>query len=463
MSGQKKTYVQVGLGGRSSMFRDAVIGKYGEYSSLAAVCDINEGRVKLAQMAAREKGVEVDGYSAADFDRMLAEKKPDCVIVTTKDSTHAEYICRAMIAGCDVITEKPMTMDAEKCQQIIDTQKRTGRNCTVTFNYRYAAPRTQVKELLMSGVIGNVLSVDFEWLLDTKHGADYFRRWHRNKSNSGGLLVHKATHHFDLVNWWLSDVPESVYASGTRSFYTPETAARYGLTNRGTRCVECPEKSRCSFCLDIEGNEKLRQLYRECEQYDGYFRDKCVFNPENGKNFEPGVDIEDTMALVVNYAGGARLNYTLTAYSPWEGYAINFNGTAGRLQFTTCETTYVNGDGTTPGELLREGSSIKIFPHWSNAYSPELKTSKGGHGGADPVLLDYIFDPSAGEDPLMRKADQRAGAYSILCGVAGNESMRTGSVVRIDSLVQGIGRPDYPPMPTVADPLTLKPAEPASP
>ena len=52
----------------------------------------------------------------------------------------------------------------------------------------------------MSGVIGNVVSVDFHWLLDTRHGADYFRRWHRNKRNSGGLLVHKATHHFDLVN-----------------------------------------------------------------------------------------------------------------------------------------------------------------------------------------------------------------------------------------------------------------------
>ena len=46
-----------------------------------------------------------------------------------------------------------------------------------------------------------------EWLLDTRHGADYFRRWHRNKNNSGGLMVHKATHHFDLVNWWMIPTP----------------------------------------------------------------------------------------------------------------------------------------------------------------------------------------------------------------------------------------------------------------
>ncbi len=113
------------------------------------------------------------------------ETKPDAVIITTKDCHHDEYACRAMELGCDVITEKPMTTEAEKCQRIVDTQKKTGRKCTVTFNYRYSPPRTQVKDVLMSGVIGEVLSVDFTWLLDTRHGADYFRRWHRNKVELG--------------------------------------------------------------------------------------------------------------------------------------------------------------------------------------------------------------------------------------------------------------------------------------
>ena len=98
----------------------------------------------------------------------------------------------------------------------------------------------------MSGVIGEVLSLDFHWLLNIHHGADYFRRWHRNKENSGGLMVHKATHHFDLINWWLSSVPESVFAQGHRNFYTPKTADRYGLVNRTERCLTCPETT-CHF------------------------------------------------------------------------------------------------------------------------------------------------------------------------------------------------------------------------
>ena len=128
---------------------------------------------------------------------------------------------------------------------------RPGRKCRVTFNYRYAAAGTQLKDLLMSGVIGEVRSVDFHWLLNTSHGADYFRRWHRQKANSGGLQVHKATHHFDLINWWLSSVPEQVYALGGRNFYTPHTAERMGLGNRAERCLGCPEPIHCPFYFDL--------------------------------------------------------------------------------------------------------------------------------------------------------------------------------------------------------------------
>lgn len=153
-------------------------------------------------------------YKAHEFDRMIAETKPDIVIVTTIDRVHHRYIIRAMELGCDVISEKPMTVDEDKCQDILDAIDRTGRKLRVTFNYRYAPHNTKIRELIMDGTLGEVLSVNFEWLLNTQHGADYFRRWHRDKRNSGGLLVHKSTHHFDLMNFWLGSKPETVYAMG---------------------------------------------------------------------------------------------------------------------------------------------------------------------------------------------------------------------------------------------------------
>ncbi|OGV47731.1 MAG: hypothetical protein A2017_16170 [Lentisphaerae bacterium GWF2_44_16] len=447
----KKKYVQVGLGGRHEMFRNAVIRDFKDKCQMVALCDINEGRLNLDLKKVKEQdGLTLKGYLAKDFDKMIKEQKPDTVIVTTKDCHHDEYICRAMELGCNAITEKPMTTDEKKCQKIIDTQKKTGKKCTVTFNYRYSPPRSQIKELLMSGVIGNVLSVDFHWMLNTSHGADYFRRWHRNKVNSGGLMVHKATHHFDLVNWWLSSVPEMVYACGQRKFYTPETAKRYGLKKRGERCSKCPEASKCNFHISLKDNVHLKSFYLDNEKYDGYLRDRCVFSDQ--------IDIEDSMNVIIAYENGVKMTYSLNAFSPWEGFMISFNGTKGRIEHMCQETVYINADGSIPGALKKEGTWTKIFPHWKPAYTVDLWTGTGGHGGGDPVMLGYIFDPKNQKvDKYKRAADQRSGAYSILSGVAANISMKKNKPIFIKDLVKGIGMPDYPKMPGENEPIKMPP------
>jgi predicted dehydrogenase len=354
-----------------------------------------------------------------------------------------------MELGCDVMTEKPMTTDEKKCRAIFKAKERSGRKLTVTFNYRYSPPRTQVKDLLMSGVIGNVLSVDFHWLLDTHHGADYFRRWHGERKNSGGLMLHKSTHHFDLVNWWLSAVPVTVQANGKRDFYTPQMAKRFGLQSHHERCHTCPEGDRCSFRLDLAGNEKLKELYLDQEKYDGYFRDRCVFNPR--------IDIEDTMNVIVKYDTGATLSYSLNAFNAWEGYTIAFNGTKGRLEHGAQEKISVSGDGSVPGALKPEGTYTKIYPLRAPAYAVELWRGEGSHGGGDKVMLDDLFLPQKPADKYLRAADERAGALSILTGAAANIVMRTGESVEIADLVRNIRRPDFPAMPGSTDPVPMPP------
>jgi predicted dehydrogenase len=430
------------------MYRDALLQTYSDTSELVGLCDSNPGRLQLYLQVARDRGLDVPGYPAEDFDRMIEEQQPDCVIVTTKDCHHDEYICRAMALGCDAITEKPMATDEHKCRRIIETRQKTGKRCTVTFNYRYSPARTQVKDLLMSGVIGEVLSVDLNWLLDIRHGADYFRRWHRSKENSGGLLVHKATHHFDIVNWSLSSVPASVFARGDRKFYTPNTADRYGLKNRSERCLDCPESENCPFHLDLRAHEEMRTLYLEDEQYDGHFRDRCVFSDQ--------IDIEDSMQLVVTYQSGARMSYSLHAFMPWEGVMISFNGSKGRLESVTRESVYISGDGTTPGEFQPEGTTLRVFPHFKPPYEVEVWRGEGGHGGGDVPLLDDIFSPNPPEDKYKRAADQRAGAYSILTGIAANRSIETGKEILISDLVQSIDLPDFPPMPSPDAPIPIE-------
>ena len=184
-------------------------------------------------------------------------------------------------------------------------------------------------------------------------------------------------------------------------------------------------------------------LYFENEKYDGYYRDKCVFSDQ--------IDIEDCMNVAVVYENGATMSYSLNAFMPWEGYTIVFNGTKGRLEHKCEETVYINGDGTVPGALKADGTWIRIFPHFSPAYGVEVIEGEGGHGGGDKVMLQDLFDSQAELDKYLRAADQRAGAYSILTGIAANKSMRTGRAVLIDELVTDIGQPDFPPMPKNCD------------
>ena len=423
----KTRYLQVGLGARSWMYSLALGGRFRGDAELVGLCDRNAGRLAQRLGWARSAGLAPAACAPEGFAALLREARPDVVLVTTDDRDHDAYIVPALRAGCDVVSEKPLTIDAPRLARILAARAESGRRLRVTFNYRYAPARAQVKALLAAGTIGEIVSVDFEWLLDTQHGADYFRRWHRRKESSGGLLVHKASHHFDLVNWWLGSTPRTVRATGARRFYVPATAERLGLTGRGERCLDCAEAARCPFHLDLRKRKELAAIYLEHEHHDGYQRDRCVFSPE--------IDIEDAMSAVVEYASGAQLAYSLNAFMPYEGYRIAFNGTAGRLEHRARETPYVSGDGTIPGLFVKEETATLVFPHFAAPYTVPVPEGAGGHGGGDALLLEDLLAPEAPPDPLGRAADHLAGAWAVLVGIAANRSIATGETVQVEELV----------------------------
>ncbi len=425
----KKRYAQVGTGSRARMYYEAICGTFQETSELVGICDLSRTRMEYTNRKIGEKfGLgPVPMYDYTDFDRMIDETRPDVVIVTSIDRTHHEYITRAMEKGCDVITEKPMTIDEKKAQQILDVQKRTGRNLRVTFNYRYAPTNTKIRELIMDGTIGDVFSVHFEWLLNTKHGADYYRRWHRNKANSGGLLVHKSTHHFDLVNFWLGTQPETVFAFGKRNFYGKENAEKRGVKNFYYRCHGSEAAKGDPFAIDLEANELFRELYLNAEADSGYIRDRSVFGDD--------ISIEDTMSVLVEYKNGAQLSYSLNSYMPWEGYIVSFNGSKGRIEYQVRENSYINGAGSRADEGSQKGKSIVVYPMFGEPYEVTTEEGVGGHGGGDSVMLNDIFGTPA-PDRFARAASHIDGAMSILTGIAANHSIASGMPVKISELVR---------------------------
>lgn len=410
------------------MFAEALLTTYSSDNALVALCDSNLKRMEYHNRVYVEKfgHKPVPMFSHADFEKMISKEKPHTVIVTSTDRTHHEYIIKAMEMGCDVITEKPMTIDEKKCRKILEAADRTGRNIRVTFNYRYSPSRSKVKELLSDGIIGEVKSVHFEWLLSTTHGADYFRRWHRDKSNSGGLMVHKSTHHFDLVNWWLGTEPEVVFGLGSLAFYGKINGEHMGLYRPYTRSTGHAAAKNDPFAIDLRDGMGLQGLYFEAEKEDGYLRDQNAFGD--------GISIEDTMNVLVGYKNGAKLSYSLTAYAPWEGFRIAFNGTRGRVELDELEESYISAGNSHIGDGLSKSQRLTVFPHWERPYHVEIPKGTGGHGGGDILLLDDLFQNGTTSDPLGRKAGARDGAMSILTGIAANRSFATGLPVKIADL-----------------------------
>jgi predicted dehydrogenase len=433
----QKRYALVGTGGRCEMFVEAICKDFKEHAVLVGLCDISPTRMNYYDRKIQEKhGLPpTPCYEAADFDKMIQEQKPDTVIVTSMDSTHHQYIVRAMELGCDAITEKPMTIDAGKAHQIFDAIERTGRKLRVTFNYRYSPTATLVRKLLMEGTIGTPLAVDFSWVLNTSHGADYFRRWHAEKDKSGGLLVHKATHHFDLINWWIDSRPETVFAMGDLKFYGRKNAEARGESYSYDRYTGAEEAENDPFALVLDDTEKMgasvKKLYLDAEADSGYIRDKNVFGDH--------ITIEDTMTVLAKYRSGVLLNYSLIAYTPWEGYCAAVTGNKGRIEVVERHGSHII-TGQSDEELAAaqsEGAAheVRVYPMFGVSYDVEIPKAEGGHGGGDPILLEDIFSPNPPADPYYRAASHLEGAASILVGISANESIRTGRPIVCDELL----------------------------
>ena len=427
-------YALIGSGHRAQMYLDAIAGPHADVAELVALLDVNPARREFHRDRV-SAFAEVRLAGPEQLEEVIREQRVDRVIVTSVDHLHAEHVVRSLEAGADVVVEKPLTIDAPSARAIQEAIDRTGRRVVVTFNYRYSPRNSALKQVIASGEIGDVVSVTFEWVLDTQHGADYFRRWHRDKSHSGGLFVHKAAHHFDLVNWWIDDTPVQVYARGGLRFYGADAAAARGqaaLPERGTH-----DGPHDPFELDLRSDERLEALYLKAEEHDGYQRDRSVF--------DAGITAEDNLTALVDYSRGAVLTYALNAHSPWEGYRVALNGTAGRAELEVVERAEVVAKGedgrahvdpsavavTTADEgVRRRGERLVVQKHFAPARELEIPEGVGGHGGGDALLLRDVFVGPV-HDELGRPSDHRDGLRAISVGICGNESLATGAPVGV--------------------------------
>ena len=414
-------YVLAGCGGRgTSMFGTPLAKDFPGAAQLVGLFDLNARRMRVA--AETIGNANLPQYT--DFDEMLAKSSCDAVVVSTRDASHAGYIVKALQAGKRVISEKPLCVNAEQCRQIVRAQGATGGSLFVTHNARYGAAETMIHKLIREGAIGQVLTMTFQELLDRRHGADYYRRWHRNKSNSGGLLIHKASHHFDLLNWWAGSKADWLSAQGGLLFYG--AAGPF----HGPRCSACPHAKRCDFHVDMFADADARNMYQQAESEDGYVRDGCVF--------DPGIDIEDHASVLYRYQSGIQVTYSLHAFSPLEGYIISIEGTAGRLEYTTHKNTkWAPGSIVIPGLEKMQALSLRLIRPGKGIEELEIPQVEGGHGGADPALRAEFFGRGNNPTATERMAPLDQALQAVLIGAAANVSIATGNPIHVRTLLDG--------------------------
>ena len=397
-----KRYVIVGTGSRVlSMFVKGLSEKIGKSIEITGVYDINRTRCEYYKNYLGE-GLHI--YS--DFDTMLDTEKPDAVIVGTVDSYHTEYVVRSMKKGYDVICEKPLANTHEDCKAIRDAEKETGRRVTVTFNCRFMPYFSKLKELVSSGKIGRVYSVVYDYSLNRWHGGDYFKRWHRKMENSQGMLLHKSTHHFDIINWVLDDIPAKVSAMADRFHFGDEKRSY------AKRCKECKMADKCES-YKSQSSAVDEALYFKAEHEDGYIRDKCAFLSDT--------DIYDSMSVAVKYTRGTLLTYTLNLFSMREGFTLTLLGEKGIIRVSCYKKKVGEGQDVSITLMNAENEEVDI----------PFDSASGEHGGGDARLLDMIFSEEEIDDPLGRCADSFAGVSSAMIGIGANESIKCGATVDV--------------------------------
>ena len=407
----KKRYALAGASARGyGSYARPIYERYAGSAELVGVYDINRGRSEILSKNCGNVPV------FENFDDMIKTSEPDCVIITTVDAFHSDYAIRSMELGCDVVIEKPLTTDAQKCRAIIEAVNKYKKDVKMIFNMRYVPHTGKIKELISSGAIGDVYSVHFEYMLDrvmrfSAHGTSYFRRWNSRMEKSGGLLLHKSSHHFDFINWIIDAAPKKVSAFGKLNLYGKNGPYR------GDNCRNCRHSGECPFYYRLTDYET--QYYAEQEKYDGYYKDGCVFSDE--------IDIYDTMSLNVLYDGGQMMSYSLNATAAYEGWRLAVNGSEGRLEAFSPHTGQ---------QSKAHYKSVKVYDLHDNVTEYSVAELSGAHGGSDDIMLDVLFGGKGmGRDPLGRAAGLDAGVNAVMIGAAANISIKDGVLVDIDKLL----------------------------
>lgn len=374
-----------------SQLRIGLIGASGRGGSLAKHWHKPKGRsVVVAAADVSEIGLEqfrnninAKALCTTNYQDLLENKNIDAIAICSPDYTHEEYAIAAFKAGKHVFSEKPMAITTEGCDRMLSAWQESKKEFMVGFNMRYMNIFRVMKDTIDSGAIGEIKAVWVRHFV-APGGKFYYHDWHANSKNTTSLLLQKASHDIDMIHWLTGQYTKRVVAMGSLDYYG-------GDNPNDLRCGNCAQKDSCVEYQELD------------EEHGNNSMDLCAFRQE--------INVEDNSIMMMELENGIKASYMQNHFAP--DYHRNYTviGTEGRIE---------NFDDSKKIILkLRDRSK-----RWQNLaeHSINVKTKKGGHGGADAVIAkDFVDMVLDGKEPI---ATPLAGRMSVAAGVAATYSMR---------------------------------------
>ncbi len=357
----------IGVGGRGGLARCAHLPEEG--CRLVAGADVHQ-----QSLDAFKKFAGDDVVVTKDYRQVLAIKEVDAVFVTSPDFLHEEHAAAALEAGKAVYLEKPMAITVAGCDRLLKLAYETGSKLYLGHNMRYFQAVLTMKEIIDSGLIGEIQSGWCRHFIN--YGGDaYFRDWHSEQRNTTGLLLQKGAHDIDVMHWLMGGYTTRVVGMGRLSVYD--------------KCARRP--------ADEPGNASWSAAH---------------WPPLEQKGFSPVMDVEDHNMILMQLDTGAQASYMQCHYAPDAERNYTFIGTRGRVENI--------------GDYGR--CDIHVWTKRGSRQDPDivhhLKPLEGTHGGSDPAIIRAFIEFLRNGTPP--NTSPVAARNAVAVGVLGHASMRAG-------------------------------------
>ena len=411
MQNKKFTVAIIGVGGRGGFAYGTLLNNLPEKFDIVSLCDIKED--KLAYFS-KKFGVSQENLFT-DEDDFFKQKRADLLLIATQDKDHIRHATKAFNVGYDILLEKPISDNKQELEHLLALQKKSGCKALVCHVLRYAPAFMKAAELLDSGAIGRLVSINAIEKVGYFHQAQaYVRGYWRKKENSTPMILAKCSHDLDLIQFYANSSCETLSSIGELTHFKKEEAPE-GATER---CLNCPHQNTCPYsaktqyldnwlkdktdaypynvpCTPPITEEKMRAAL-ETTLYG-----KCVYHCDN--------DVVDHQLTQMLFKNGVKANLTMMAFTRHCGRRMEFFGTKGQITL----------------DEVRDFIRVGVFgePEYEIKIS-ELTNSTHLHGGGDYGLVETLYDMMTGSAP-----EKTALAHSVeshLMGIAAEESRKAG-------------------------------------